>query len=129
MNDDEVQQRLAELVALPVGWDSYHADCQPVLFPTAERARQIIRKIGVPPDNVVPICASGPGGSWVQVEWCPDGRYVEIEIDPLGTYNYMAADWQGPGHRRLNRVRDSLTLRRVVDAAREALTARPEVER
>jgi hypothetical protein len=117
MDECEVKERTSELVALPVGWDSYHADCQPVAPLTAIRARRLIRAIGVLPENVVPISSNDPSGSWVQVEWYPEGRYIEIEVDPSGTFNYMLTDRP----MTTARIRERLSFDRVVETARLAL--------
>jgi hypothetical protein len=102
MYDYEVAERLAELVALPVGWDSYHADCQPVAQDTADRAARLLKAVKAPPSNVVPIASDRVTGAWVQAEWYLDGQYVEVEVTPYGYFNVMAC----PEPNRKSKIQD-----------------------
>jgi hypothetical protein len=121
VTEGEIIERLRELTALPVGWCSYCPDCQPVRQPTADTALRVVREVGVPPENVVPIKSSGAGGSWVQIEWYPPGHYVEIEVNPAGTFNYMLSDRAHDVGVRRHRIRAALDFDDVVWIAKLAL--------
>ena len=78
---EELQEKLAELCALPEGWDSY--DGRAVLPGIALFAREILDRVyedGLPMPSLVP----GSDGS-LQIEWhCMD---YDIEVDILAPYD------------------------------------------
>lgn len=70
------EQRLSQLVRLPIGWNGYRS--LPVTFQVASFAANMIERLyveGVPPPSLVP----GTDGS-LQVEWHRAGFDVELDV-------------------------------------------------
>lgn len=81
----ELEDRLAELVSLPVGWDGYRG--KPVAFQCAYFVVNMLESLcndDVPSPSLVP----GSDGS-LQVEWHING--YDVELDVLGPQKVVAS--------------------------------------
>ncbi|MCZ8158652.1 MAG: hypothetical protein O9256_02010 [Rhizobiaceae bacterium] len=73
---EEVQNKLQDLIRLPVGWDGYRG--QPVSFETANFAVRMLESIlpsGAPAPQVIP----GVSGD-VQIEWHTEAGDIELHV-------------------------------------------------
>lgn len=80
----QLEDRLRELVALPVGWDGYYG--QPVSFHNADFAATILERLcrsDVPTPDLIP----GTDGS-LQIEWHVND--IDVELDILSPQHVIA---------------------------------------
>ncbi|MDX2104093.1 MAG: hypothetical protein SF002_16330 [Alphaproteobacteria bacterium] len=73
---EKVDQRLNELVHLPVGWDGYAA--RPVAFSTANFAFRMLEQLKIPGCEV-PHLVPGVNGD-LQAEWHTESSSIELHV-------------------------------------------------
>lgn len=71
-----VEERLRQLLQLPIGWDGYQS--QPISPPTAQFVTDVLRSVMVsqtPAPAIVPVSGGG-----LQVEWHRSGLDIELYV-------------------------------------------------
>ena len=113
--------RLAEMAALPQGWDSYDADPpSPVALATARGLLlHVVRRLGARAGDRVKPFAVAPFDGGVQLEWRATHAEIEIDVDAEGDLSYLYVD-NGSAERRFEEG-EGLDWRAAIDLVAKVL--------